>query len=115
MEYRVDLSARAERDVVDIYLRINAADSLAAAKWFNGLEVAIVSLTQMPGRCPRAPESKRAKVPLYHRLYGNKPDVYRAIYAINETACLVNVLTIRHGAMDMATPAEIESWYSGKP
>ncbi len=125
MEYRVELSTRAELDVVDIFLRINAAESIAAAKWFNGLELAVCSLTRMPGRCPLAPESKRAKVALYHLLYGNKPDIYRAIYAIaiytiaiyaiNETACVVNVLTIRHGAMDLATPAEIESCCGGKP
>lgn len=103
MEYRVELSTRAELDVVDIFLRINAAESIAAAKWFNGLELAVCSLTRMPGRCPLAPESKRARVALYHLLYGNKPDIYRAIYAIaiytiNETACVVNVLTVRHGA-----------------
>ena len=125
MEYRVELSTRAELDVVDIFLRINAAESIAAAKWFNGLELAVCSLTRMPGRCPLAPESKRARVALYHLLYGNKPDVYRAIYAIaiyaiaiytiNETACVVNVLTVRHGAMDLATPAEIESCCVGKP
>ena len=104
---------------------INAAESIAAAKWFNGLELAVCSLTRMPGRCPLAPESKRARVALYHLLYGNKPDVYRAIYAIaiyaiaiytiNETACVVNVLTVRHGAMDLATPAEVESCCGGKP
>ena len=125
MEYRVELSTRAELDVVDIFLRINAAESIAAAKWFNGLELAVCSLTRMPGRCPLAPESKRARVALYHLLYGNKPDVYRAIYAIaiyaiaiytvNETACVVNVLTVRHGAMDLATPAEVESCCGGKP
>ena len=118
MEYRVELSTRAELDVVDIFLRINAAESIAAAKWFNGLELAVCSLTRMPGRCPLAPESKRARVALYHLLYGNKPDVCRSIYAIaiyaiaiytiaiytiaiytiNETACVVNVLTVRHGA-----------------
>jgi toxin ParE1/3/4 len=108
MEYRVELSTRAELDVVDIFLRINAAESIAAAKWFNGLELAVCSLTRMPGRCPLAPESKRARVALYHLLYGTKPDVCRsiysiaiysiAIYTITETACVVNVLTVRHGA-----------------
>jgi len=125
MEYRVELSTRAELDVVDIFLRLNAAESIAAAKWFNGLELAVCSLTRMPGRCPLAPESKRARVALYHLLYGNKPDVCRSIYAIaiyaiaiytiNETACVVNVLTVRHGAMDLATPAEVESCCGGKP
>ena len=37
------------------------------------------------------------------------PHVYRAIYEIDETAKIVNVLTIRHGAMDEARPDELKS------
>jgi mRNA-degrading endonuclease RelE of RelBE toxin-antitoxin system len=37
-----------------------------------------------------------------HLLYGNKPHVYRVIYQIDERKKLVQVLTIRHGAMEAA-------------
>jgi len=77
MTYRVEVTARAARDLVSIYERINAEDSIAAAKWFNGLEEAIYALCELPRRCPMAPESKRSKHSLRNLLYGNKPHIYR--------------------------------------
>jgi hypothetical protein len=41
MAYRVEVTARAGRDLGSIYERINAEESLAAAKWFNGLDQAV--------------------------------------------------------------------------
>jgi plasmid stabilization system protein ParE len=100
MAYLVELTLRAERDLDYLYQRISADDSPAAARWFNGLEEAILSLEQMPRRCPRAPESKRTKRQLRRLLHGAKRDVYRVIYEIVESRKLVRILTIRHTAMD---------------
>jgi plasmid stabilization system protein ParE len=44
MPYHVELSKRAERDLKSIFEFMHAADSQAAAKWFNGLEEAISGL-----------------------------------------------------------------------
>ena len=107
MAYRVELTDRARRDLGDLYARINAAESLAAARWFNGLEEAVYRLEDFPRRCPIAPEGRRAKRQLRHLLYGNKPNVYRAIYEIVESDKTVYVLTIRHGAMEEARPDEL--------
>ena len=41
---------------------------------------------------------------LRHLLYGKRPHVYRVIFEIDEPRKVVNVLTIRHGAMKTATP-----------
>jgi plasmid stabilization system protein ParE len=98
MVYRVELTLRAERDLEYLYQRIAAADAVAAARWFNGLEQAIYTLEEFPRRCPVAPESKKAKRSLRHLLYGAKPDVYRVIYEIDEPHKAVWVLTVRHGA-----------------
>jgi plasmid stabilization system protein ParE len=38
MAYLVELTLRAERDLEYLYQRISAAESVAAARWFNGLE-----------------------------------------------------------------------------
>ena len=100
MAYLVELTLRAERDLDDLYQRISADDSAAAARWFNGLEKAIYTLERMPRRCPIAHESKKAKRRLRHLLYGAKRDVYRVIFEINESHKAVRVLTIRHAAMD---------------
>lgn len=103
MAYRVELTLRAERDAEYFYRRIAAADAAAAARWFNRLEQAIYTLEGFPRRCPVAPESKKAKRPLRHLLYGAKPDVYRIIYEIDEPHRTVWVLTVRHGARDEFT------------
>jgi plasmid stabilization system protein ParE len=107
MAYRVELTDRAERDLSCLYSRIDAAESLAAARWFDGFEEAVCGLAHLPRRCPAAPEGKRAKRPLRHLLYGTRPHVYRAIYEIDESRKVVLVLTIRHGAMDEARPDEL--------
>ena len=107
MAYRVELTDRAKWDLSALYAQIDAAESSAAARWFNGLEEAVYALTRFPRRCPVAPESRNSKRSLRHLLYGNKPHVYRAIYEIDESDNVVYVLTIRHGAMDEARPDEL--------
>ena len=100
MAYLVELTLRAERDLIDIYERISADDSVVAARWFNGLEAAIAALKRFPRRCPVAPEDRNVQRGLPHMLYGSKRDVYRVIYDIDEPRKLVRVVTIRHAAMD---------------
>jgi mRNA-degrading endonuclease RelE of RelBE toxin-antitoxin system len=77
----------------------NADLSVAAHRWFNGIEKAVCTLEAQPYRRPAAPESAKAKRALRHLLYGRKPHVYRIIYEIDEPRKVVRVLTIRHGAM----------------
>jgi toxin ParE1/3/4 len=98
MRYRVEFSARAARDLEILYVEKNVAESLAAARWFNGLEEAVYALGTRPDRCPVAPEARKLKRKLRHLLYGKKPHVYRVIYEIEEQRQTVWVLTIRHGA-----------------
>jgi plasmid stabilization system protein ParE len=59
MTYRVEVAPRAARNLGSIYERINAERSLAAAKWFNGLQQVIYALANLPRRCPVAPEGKK--------------------------------------------------------
>jgi plasmid stabilization system protein ParE len=59
------------------------------------LRKAVLSLEDLPNRCPPAPENPR----LRHLLYGRKPDVYRVIYRVFERTKRVEVLHVRHGAM----------------
>lgn len=94
MTYRVELTARARRDLERLYRAINAASSELARIWFNGLEAAVLSLDQHPARCPVTPENPG----LRHLLYGRKGHVYRIIYALDEPRRVVTVLHIRHGA-----------------
>jgi len=92
---------RAARDLASLYERISAEDSIAAAKWFNGLETAIYSLSELPRRCPMAPESKKAKRPLRSLLDGNKPHIYRAVYEIDEISEAVRRLDSKPDREDL--------------
>ncbi|MGC2211483.1 MAG: type II toxin-antitoxin system RelE/ParE family toxin [Candidatus Korobacteraceae bacterium] len=93
MAYLVELAARAARD-----LERNAAESESAARWYNGLQDAILALETHPMRSPVAPESSKRKRELRHLLYGKKPDVYRVIYQVDEKRQSVRVLHIRQAA-----------------
>jgi len=98
MTYIVEFAARAARDLEILYMEKNAAESQAAARWYNGLEQAVDAIALFPNRFPLAPEARGAKRKLRHLLYGKMPHVYRVIYEVEESRQTVWVLTIRHGA-----------------
>ena len=93
MAYRVSIGPRAERDLEDLYAEIDAEDSAAAKRWYQGLTRTILSLRERPNRTPVTRESKRLR-----HLLGKKPHVYRVIYRVIEKRRRVEVLHFRHGA-----------------
>jgi plasmid stabilization system protein ParE len=104
MAYLVNIAVRAERDFASLYQQIHAAESGAAWKWYMGLKKAILSLEEMPYRCPATRENRQ----LRHLLYGRKPHVYRIIYRVLEKQKRVDVLHIRHGARREITESDLE-------
>lgn len=94
MAYTVRIAARAERDLDLLYGKIHAFESGAAREWYQGLKQAVLSLSELPRRCPVTRENSK----LRHLLYGGKPHSYRIIYRINEKRRQVDVLHIWHGA-----------------
>ena len=104
MAYLVNLTARAERDLVLLFETINAEHSDAALKWYIGLKEAILSLEEQPNRCPETPENGK----LRHLLYGHKPHIYRVIYRVTEKSKQVDVLHIRHGARQRFKRSEVK-------
>jgi plasmid stabilization system protein ParE len=108
MTYRVELAHRAVRDLEILYVEKNAAESQAAARWYNGLEEVVYTLATHPYRCPAAPEARKVKRKLLHLLYGKKPHVYRVIYEVDERQQTVWVLTIRHGAMRRLKASDLD-------
>jgi len=91
MGYLVNLTARAERDLGDLY---DEKHSRATLSWYLGFKEAILTLENHPKRCPLTPESDKFR----HLLYGNKPHIYRAIFRVLEKKRRVEVFHIRHGA-----------------
>ena len=98
MTYRVEITARAQRDLGAIYAYIHAESSEGAHRWFNGLERTIHSLKHHLERVVIARENTL----LRQLLYGRKPNVYRIIYSVHVRAGRVRVVHIRHGAMQNA-------------
>jgi len=94
MAYRVNLTARAGRDLAQLFEDIHARDSSAALDWYRGLKQAILSLRVQSQRCAVTPEDNR----LRHLLYGNRLRIYRVIYRVRKDPKQVDVLHIRHGA-----------------
>lgn len=107
MTYHVELADRAVRDLETLYVEKNAAESQAAARWYNGLEEAIYALATYPYRCPIVSETRTVKRKLRHLLYGNRPHIYRIIYEIDERRQTVWVLTIRHAARRKVKASEL--------
>jgi len=64
MGYLVNLTARAERDLGDLY---DEKHSRATLSWYLGFKEAILTLENHPKRCPLTPESDKFR----HLLYGN--------------------------------------------
>jgi toxin ParE1/3/4 len=94
MKYRVELAPRAGQNLRYIYRNVNAADSVLARDWFNGLQSAILGLGEFPARHPVTPEDSNIR----HLLYGSGRYVYRVMFRIDEIESVVNVLHIRHGS-----------------
>ena len=104
MAYRVSLSQRAERDLDLLYEAIGAGQTAAALKWYQALKRAVFSLEENPLRCPTTQEDKRFR----HLLFGKKPHVYRIIYRMRLRIKTVDILHIRHCAMDEFSPEELD-------
>lgn len=108
MPYQIEFAARAARDLEILYLEKKAADSQAAARWFNGREQAVFALEKYPHRCPIAPEGRKMKRRLRHLHHGRKPHIYRVIYEVEESQQIVWVLTIRHGARKRLKASDLD-------
>jgi plasmid stabilization system protein ParE len=103
MAYLVNFTNRAERDFANLYEDIDAGDSSAALKWYKGLKEAVLSLEELPNRCPVTQEKNQ----LRQLLYGHKPHVYRVIYRVLERQKRVEVLHIRLGARQRFKAADL--------
>jgi plasmid stabilization system protein ParE len=108
MAYRVSLAAPAEGDAYTAFERIREAAPLHAEKWLTGLFEAILSLEEIPARCPVIPEAKELGYPVRHLLYGKGKGIYRIIFEIREDEQHVRILRVWHASRDAISAAEVE-------
>jgi plasmid stabilization system protein ParE len=78
--------------------RIRAGAPDRAEKWLAGLFAAIVSLEDMPVRCPLIPEAKELGFAARQLLYGKDRGVYRITFCIREEGRHVRILRIWHSS-----------------
>jgi len=96
MTFRVETTRKAKHDLDDILNWLVSADAgNAGLRWFQGLQDAVLSLSQLPGRCMVAPENKVFPFEVRQLLYGGRPYTYRILFTIQGD--LVTVLHIRRG------------------
>ena len=108
MAYRVSLTAPAEMDAYAAFERIREAAPMHAEKWLRNLFKEILSLDELPARCPVIEEAKELGFPARHLLYGKRRGVYRIIFHIREDEQHVRVLRIWHASRDAITAADVE-------
>jgi plasmid stabilization system protein ParE len=108
MAYRVEIARNAEIELEELYLWVVAQAPQQGARWFNGLERAVLSLDQHPKRCPLAPESIDPGLPVRVLSYGRKPHAYRIFFTVDETDRLVRVVHVRRAARRSPTPDELK-------
>jgi len=101
MEYLIRITPTALDDAEEFYLWIFQDSPVNAANWFNGLFVAINTLTLMPQRCPTALEQKIVGQELRYLLYLKH---YRIIYGIEDN--VVIIYHIRHSSQQLMTREE---------
>jgi plasmid stabilization system protein ParE len=94
VEYRVAFDPLAEIEALDAAAYIARDSPRNAARWYEGLQKAIKSLSLFPHRCAVAPEAKYLARELRHYIYKS----HRVIFEIVEDDRLVRVLHIRHSA-----------------
>jgi mRNA-degrading endonuclease RelE of RelBE toxin-antitoxin system len=103
--YLVKITVRAERDLADLYEKIDAGNSATAHRWYEGLKQAMLDLEENPYTWPATHEAERQR----HILYGRKPhSIYRVIYRISERRKIVVVQHVRHGARMPFRPSDLK-------
>lgn len=90
--YEVITQPRAERDIEAAYHWLRTRAPTVADEWFEEMAAAILSLEEMPERCPVAPEARFFNREVRHLVQGR----YRIIFTVDERH--VRVITVRHAA-----------------
>lgn len=106
MEFLVEIAEPAERDIEDAYLWFYDSSPPRADEWYRGLCRAILSLRELPRRCPIAPESRDLNRQIRQLLYGRRRLMYRILYEIREDT--VFVLRLRHTAQTRLAPQDFD-------
>jgi plasmid stabilization system protein ParE len=97
MPFRVEATARARRDlrtIRDWLLASEAGDG--GRRWFTRLNEAMASLSELPNRCPIAPENDDFPFEVRQLIYGRKAREFRVLFTIDRDTVII--LHVRRGS-----------------
>lgn len=93
MIFQVEWTDVAEMEIQEIFMWLVGHSPTAAARWLEGPETAVNSLTEFPTRCPLAPENDAFAI------YRGYRSLFTLVDAHNDgTLDTVRLLHVRHGA-----------------
>ncbi|MCC5626077.1 type II toxin-antitoxin system RelE/ParE family toxin [Nostoc sp. CHAB 5715] len=104
MKYRIEISSVAEFEADSAFLRLSQVTSPSrASQWYAKLLQAIDSLSQMPKRCPLAPENEYFSQEIRQLLYGRGRNSYRilSLFCRGKKYLQCGILHIRHAAQEI--------------
>jgi|CXWL01.1.fsa_nt_gi plasmid stabilization system protein ParE len=106
LRYKVKVQQSALTDVEEFvtYIRDQNQEPANAAKWFDGLEEAILSLAELPKSHPEIAEQGSFQIEIRQKLYLS----HRIIFHVSDGDQVVHVLRIYHVARDAITPRQVE-------
>jgi plasmid stabilization system protein ParE len=97
--FQIEFTEVAEMETQDTLLWLLGRSPDQAGRWQDGIEKAILSLSEFPARCPLAPEDDMFSVSVRQLLFGR----YRILFTLVDTdedsePDTVRILHVRHGA-----------------
>jgi len=102
MDFRVSLTEEADRELESILFWLKAEQAGdSGLRWFRRLTQSLASLSELPGRCPIAPESADLPIEVRQLIFGRKPHFYRILFTIEPDT--VTILHVRHGKRSRGT------------
>ncbi len=101
MIYRLDVSSVASDEADRAALNIaNMLGVDRAKNWYEGLLLAMDSLTTMPRRCALARENEFFSQEIRQLLYGRGQNAYRIVFIVllGDEVSIVRILRLRHSS-----------------
>ena len=96
-EYEIVFAPTAYEDLKQILQWLEQEAPAKVFEWYAAIKAEIQTLSQMPERCPIAPENGLwGEEELRQLLFQNYPSKYRIFFHVSVNS--VHILSIRHGA-----------------
>jgi len=112
MAFRVEVTARAQADILEVFDWIREQAPAAAHAWYLGLFEKLSTLAVNPKRCSRAPESDIVDREIRQLYYGKRShDWFRALFDIKDES--VRVLRVRRCSQRELPPKDLSDDVDG--